>query len=185
MINVTRMPFDPGPAAWNELLPEGPHYSAIEGACTADWLVVGAGFAGLSAARRLQQLHPNDRIVLIEARSVCEGPAGRNSGFMIDLPHNLASSDYAGALETDRLQTAMNRAAIAFARDAVVEHGFPAEAMVQSGKINAAATRKGSAQRRSCSVRRAISRQRGPTSCSPRRGSRTSQAPRSPAETWL
>jgi glycine/D-amino acid oxidase-like deaminating enzyme len=35
--------------------------------------------------------------VLLEAGRVAEGAAGRNSGFMIDLPHELTSEDYAGA----------------------------------------------------------------------------------------
>ena len=30
---------------------------------SADWLVIGGGFAGLSAARRLNQLHPTDKVV--------------------------------------------------------------------------------------------------------------------------
>ncbi|MCA9772984.1 MAG: FAD-dependent oxidoreductase, partial [Myxococcales bacterium] len=49
--------------------------------------IIGAGFAGLAAARRLAQLRPQDTVVILEARAVAEGPAGRNSGFMIDLPH--------------------------------------------------------------------------------------------------
>jgi glycine/D-amino acid oxidase-like deaminating enzyme len=60
----------------------------------ADWLIVGAGFAGLSAARRLAQTRRGESIVVLEARQVADGPAGRNSGLMIDLPHNLASGEY-------------------------------------------------------------------------------------------
>ena len=56
----------------------------------ADYLIIGGGFAGLSAARRLNQLEPTAKIVVLEACDIGEGPAGRNSGFMIDLPHNLA-----------------------------------------------------------------------------------------------
>ena len=62
---------------------------------------------------------------------------------MIDLPHNLASDDYAGSPEADRIQTEMNRAAIAFAANAKDEFAMPDEALVRSGKINAAATEKG------------------------------------------
>ena len=115
----------------------------LEDDCVADWLVIGAGFAGLAAARRLRQLHPEASIALLEARRIAEGPVGRNSGFMIDLPHNLTSDDYAGALNADRIQTAMNRSAISFARDAASEYDMGGEAFVVSGKTNAAASAKG------------------------------------------
>lgn len=143
MIKVKRLPRDPGPAAWNALLPPARPARQLEESITADWLVIGAGWAGLAAARRLQQLRAGDRITLLEASRVGEGPAGRNSGFMIDLPHDLASDNYNGAAENDRRQIAMNRAAIAFAAEAAEELGMSAEAFSQSGKVNAAATEKG------------------------------------------
>ncbi len=143
MVEVTRQPFDPGPAGWNEILPPHPGFAALETDESADVLIIGGGFTGLSAARRLFQLDPKLRIVLLEARRMAEGPAGRNSGFMIDLPHNLSTSNYAGQAELDREKTQVNRAAIAFARDAADEYAMPREAFAQSGKINAAATNKG------------------------------------------
>lgn len=143
MYSADRLPFDPGPAAWNELLENRTRYPDLEGQKTADVTIVGAGFAGISAARRLKQLDPNLSIILLEARTIGEGPAGRNSGFMIDLPHNLASKDYAGTKETDTAQTLANRRAISFAQDAAEEYQMPNEAFERCGKINAAATPKG------------------------------------------
>jgi len=145
VITVKRLPKDPGPAAWNFLLPPPPPGRRLEDTITADWLVIGAGWAGLAAARRLQQRCAGDRIVMLEASRVGEGPAGRNSGFMIDLPHDLASDSYSGAADSDRQQIAMNRAAIAFAAEAAADLDMPAEAFSQAGKINAAATEKGAA----------------------------------------
>ncbi len=55
---------------------------------------------------------------MLEAGRLAEGASGRNSGFMIDLPHDLTSDDYAGHGD-DRAMIALNRHAIAFARDAV------------------------------------------------------------------
>lgn len=55
----------------------------------ADIVVVGAGFAGVSATARLAQNHPDLKIVLLEALKIGEGTSGRNAGFVIDLPHNL------------------------------------------------------------------------------------------------
>ncbi|MEM7270735.1 MAG: FAD-dependent oxidoreductase, partial [Pseudomonadota bacterium] len=93
---VDRLPIDTGPAGWNEILPAAPPPNQLAGDETADWLVIGAGFAGLAAARRLAQNNPGDRVVVLDAVRIGEGPVGRNSGFMIDLPHVLTSGDYIG-----------------------------------------------------------------------------------------
>ncbi len=96
----------------------------------ADWLVIGAGFAGLAAARRLRQHHA---IAIVDATRVGHGPAGRNTGFMIDLPHDLQSEDYGGAVDGDRRATTMNRAAIDFVADAARDYAFGDEALARSG----------------------------------------------------
>lgn len=149
MITVSRLPRDPGPAGWNAILPAADKAEPLAGSLQSDMLIIGAGFAGLSAARRLRQLAPSARIIVLEATRVGDGPAGRNSGFMIDLPHDLASDDYGGAVEKDHALIRANRAAIAFARDAAADYGMPDEAFRQSGKINAAATRNGLAHNES------------------------------------
>ncbi len=142
-MKVSKLPKDPGPAAWNDVLPTAAPSVVLSDHLNADWLVIGAGFAGLSATRRLSQLHPDARIVLLEARRVGSGPAGRNSGFMIDLPHDLSSSDYGGDTEQDLKQIRMNRAGIDFAADMAADFGLSEEAFVRSGKVNAAATDAG------------------------------------------
>jgi glycine/D-amino acid oxidase-like deaminating enzyme len=81
-------------SGWYELLPPPAPARELSQSLTADWVVIGAGFAGLAAARRLTQLCPGDKIVLLEAQRVGWGAAGRNSGFMIDLPHDLSTEDY-------------------------------------------------------------------------------------------
>ncbi|MEO0711382.1 MAG: FAD-dependent oxidoreductase, partial [Pseudomonadota bacterium] len=111
-MQVTRLPCDPGPAGWNRLLPGAAPPVPLEGRITADWLVIGAGFAGIAAAHRLSKKAPGDRIVVLDAVRVGDGPAGRNSGFMIDLPHDLTSDDYGGALDADLAQTRDNRRGI-------------------------------------------------------------------------
>ena len=54
---IAQLPQDPGPAAWDEILPPAKLRPELQQPLTADWLIVGAGFAGLSAARRLSELH--------------------------------------------------------------------------------------------------------------------------------
>ncbi len=142
-IDISKLPVDPGPAAWNCLLDAPAPARQLEDDVTAEWLVIGAGFAGLAAARRLSQLCPEDRIVILEARRLAEGPAGRNSGFMIDLPHDLASSDYGGALDHDVNLTADNRHAIDFAAQMAADFGMKKDVFHRCGKVNGAATAKG------------------------------------------
>jgi len=140
---IKQLPVDPGPAAWSELLAPAPSRPALTEKSTADWLVIGAGFAGLSAARRLAELHPTDRIVVLDACRVAEGPSGRNSGFMIDVPHDLSSDDYGGNADNDHRQIRLNRAAIDYAMQAKAQWQMSDEAIVASGKINGAMTSRG------------------------------------------
>ena len=143
MTEVTQLPVDLGVPGWNALLSERQPSPALEQDIETDYLIVGAGFAGLSAARRLNQLDNEASVVILEASRVAEGPAGRNSGFMIDLPHVLSSSNYAGQAQEDIKRTRMNRAAIDFAGSMVKEFQMPGEAFVRSGKTNAAASDAG------------------------------------------
>ncbi len=53
-----------------------------------DWLIIGAGYTGLSAARKLSQLHPNHKIILVDAQLAGEGASGRNSGYLVDTTLN-------------------------------------------------------------------------------------------------
>lgn len=71
---------------WYNILPAPPAARRLEGDLTADWLVVGAGFTGLSAARTLAGHFPEKRIALIDADRVGKGASGRNAGFAIDVP---------------------------------------------------------------------------------------------------
>jgi monoamine oxidase len=96
MIDVDLKPADLGRGGWDAILPEREPQAQLEHDIDCDYLVVGAGFAGLSAAWRLHQLDAQARIVILEAHQLASGPAGRNSGFMIDLPHSLAGGSYAG-----------------------------------------------------------------------------------------
>ena len=135
-------PSDIPGSGWYETLPPPGPARELDGEITADWAIVGAGFAGLAAARRLAQLFPGDRIVVLDAQRVGFGAAGRNSGFMIDLPHDLSSEAYAGGLERDRQQIAMNRSAIDFAQEAVEDYGLQAY-FAPSGKVHGASNQRG------------------------------------------
>jgi len=69
---------------------------SLSGTHRYKWTIVGAGFTGLSCAYRLAELHPNDRILLLDARQVGQGASGRNAGFAI------AASYFPGKYELDK-----------------------------------------------------------------------------------
>lgn len=136
---ILNFPQHRGPAAWSAILGPQKPPTPLEKEITADFVVIGAGFAGLSAARRLTQLQPGARIVVLDAGMLAEGASGRNSGFMIDLPHELTTKDYSGVGD-DRTIIRLNRSAIAFAKEAVEEYGIDANFFDPAGKVNGAAS---------------------------------------------
>lgn len=144
-MQVEAKPADLGDSGWHAILPSREPQTELQQDIDCDYVVVGAGFAGLMAARRLRQLDAGASIAIVEAHQVGSGPAGRNSGFMIDLPHGLGGGGYAGDDSTDRRNIRMNRAAIAFAEDCARQYAFADAAFAPSGKINAAAGTGGKA----------------------------------------
>lgn len=136
---ATHVPQHRGPAAWNVILGTPPAPRIAERDCSVDFVIIGAGFAGLAAARRLTQLAPDASVVVLDAGRIAEGAAGRNSGFMIDLPHELTSEDYAGAGD-DQAVISLNRQAQSFAKDAVDDYGIDGNFFDPAGKINGAAS---------------------------------------------
>jgi len=147
---AVRTPAFNGPAGWSVILPPVAPRARLEGTVGCDIAIVGGGFAGLAAARRLHQIDPGIEVVILDAARISEGGTGRNSGFMIDLPHELTSSDYAGSSDShDRTVTRLNRFAIDFAGEAVQEYGIPDGYFQRSGKINAAGSEAGTAANRS------------------------------------
>lgn len=86
------LPFNHNQVGW----PAGQYAFApqpmLRGRFTADWLIVGAGFAGVAFARRLSEINPDLRILIVDACSPRDSSSARNSGFVIGLPHNIGSS---------------------------------------------------------------------------------------------
>lgn len=83
---------------WAELLPERKASQPLRGSHRVSWVVVGAGVTGLAGARRLAERHPEQEILLLEARLVGQGASGRSSGFAVAISH------FDGGLKADQMQ---------------------------------------------------------------------------------
>lgn len=137
---IRLLPSDDACNGWNALLPPRAARPALRGDVTADWVVVGAGFTGLAAARRLAELRPHDRIIVLEAQTVADGSSGRNSGFAIDLPHNITSS--VEELALSHAYRRLARASIDHLRTLTTRHAIACD-WTDSGKYHAAASAHG------------------------------------------
>ena len=55
---------------------------------STNWLIIGAGFTGLSAARKLGEIFPKEKIIIVDAQLAGDGASGRNSGYLVDTTLN-------------------------------------------------------------------------------------------------
>ncbi|MCP1519139.1 glycine/D-amino acid oxidase-like deaminating enzyme [Pseudomonas migulae] len=97
----------------------------LNGTVKADWLIIGAGITGLSAAHSLAQLHPQARIVIVDRQRAAQGASARNSGFVVGHEHPtrdelIGNHGFAG-YEVD---TAISRAASDEVRQRIARHGI-------------------------------------------------------------
>jgi len=56
MASNIKIPINPGRTGWKEILPTRTVNQNLSDNINADYLIIGGGFAGLSAARRLNQI---------------------------------------------------------------------------------------------------------------------------------
>ena len=71
----------------NDLNPRT-NFKSLDKNHDCDWLIIGAGYTGLSAARKLGQIYPNQEIILVDAQLAGEGASSRNSGYLVDTTLN-------------------------------------------------------------------------------------------------
>ena len=74
--------------SWINDLPKRSNIRSINKDEDCDFLIVGAGYTGVSAARKLGQLDPNQKILLVDAQLAGEGASSRNSGYLVDTTLN-------------------------------------------------------------------------------------------------
>ncbi len=106
----------------------------LEDDLTADAVVIGAGLTGLAAARRLAELEPGGRVVVLDAQRAGHGASARSSGFVVDIAYFTTAMEPAAAARHVRL----SRAGIAALRRQVADHEIDC-AWDDTGWIHAAA----------------------------------------------
>lgn len=140
---ANRLPNDLDGCGWYEIADLTPRsQQTLTDGQAFDFAIIGAGFTGLSAAHRLAQLRPDATIAIFDAQGVGQGTAGRNSGFMVDLPHSLSSDNYASAYEVDKQQIRFNRYGIDFAKQLAAQFDLPDHVFNSGGKYHGATTEK-------------------------------------------
>ena len=137
---VRHLPVNDGSNGWSRILAPRQARPALAGDCNFDWVVIGAGYVGLAAARRLAENRPGDRIALVEAGEVGENASGRNSGFAIDLPHVISSSQ--DELEGSQRYMALARAAIDYHETQIERYGIDCD-WSRPGKYQTASSPEG------------------------------------------
>ena len=74
--------------AWLNYLPKRFNIKKLSKNLISDYLIVGAGYTGLSTARKLAEINKNKKIIVVDAQLAGEGSSGRNSGFLVDTTLN-------------------------------------------------------------------------------------------------
>lgn len=111
-----------------------------EGTQRFDIAIVGAGYTGLAAARRIAELDPTRSVVVLEGTVIGEGSSGRNSGFV-------SPSDSKIGVATEQLArvdevNALTREGFDYLVSAMEAGGFPCD-LERTGRITGAATKRG------------------------------------------
>ncbi len=135
-MRVHEFPTDDRYCGWHSMLPTPKPARRLTGVHNADWTVLGAGFTGLAAARRIAELHPEARVVVIDAQRVGEGASGRNSGFLLDLGH------YHENLGTHERLIRLGRAGISELREVVEKHQIKCD-WTEQGRLHGVIRRGG------------------------------------------
>ena len=113
---------------WTALAPGLAPYPSLGSDLSADCVVVGAGFTGLAAARRVAELRPGARVVLVEAKRVTGGASSRNSGFAVanESPgHAQLHTEHGRA--SYATMNRIDRAGVGELRRLIAKHGIAAE----------------------------------------------------------
>ncbi|WP_233859562.1 NAD(P)/FAD-dependent oxidoreductase [Paraburkholderia sp. HD33-4] len=141
-LEFARFPAPDGVNGWWESLPPAAPANRVSSQHRYDWVVVGGGITGLCAARRLAELAPDASIAIVEADRIGRTTAGRNSGFFVDLPHDISSESYSRSVAEDKADVRFQRHGIDYVRSIVRQHNIDCD-WRDEGKFHASVNKKG------------------------------------------
>lgn len=110
---------------WIAQAGNSPQRDSLSGKHRADWLVIGAGITGLSAAHSLAEMHPQARIVVVDRQRAAQGASARNSGFVVAHEHPVEAELQGNRGFADfQVDTSISRAASDEVRKRIARHGI-------------------------------------------------------------
>lgn len=122
---------------WVHTTASSPSYPQLTEIKRADWVIVGAGLTGLSAAYRIAELNPADSIILLDAEQAGKGASSRNSGYIVDVTLNDGGSTLADE-QTQLAKNRLNKAGLDLLRQRVEQYRIQCD-WDESGKFHCAA----------------------------------------------
>ncbi len=125
---------------WNAMLPPRQARQRAVGSIRVRYAVVGAGYTGLAAARRLHELEPDASIAVLEATTIGEGSSARNSGFMTPSDSKIGLS--LGEMDRAEQLNAFSKEGFTCLTDLMAAGGIECD-LERSGRVTAAATDTG------------------------------------------
>ena len=129
-------PSNDNDCGWTTTLPPRTPTPHLKGQWDTDWVIVGAGYTGLSAAKKLAELLPQQRITLVDAQAAGEGASARNSGYLVDSTLNDGHLSDTG-LAAYQQKYALNNRAVSIVESLVNTHSMDVD-WDASGKFHAA-----------------------------------------------
>ena len=126
--------------SWINDLDKRSNIKSLDRNKSCDWLIVGAGYTGLSAARKLSELNPGKKIIIIDAQLAGEGASGRNSGYLVDTTLNDGFTSNK-ELSNYKMKTNIYKLGIEVVKKFIIEHQVDCD-WNESGKYFASSNEK-------------------------------------------
>lgn len=130
-------------SGWNALLPQRAPRDQLPSGRRYSAIVVGAGYTGLAAARRIAELMPGSEILVIEASEIGEGSSARNSGFVTVTPATPHSNAHGSADDDAARKIRISVAGLDWLRTLVRDHNIHCDWDEKAPRIDVAVTRAG------------------------------------------
>ncbi|MCZ0733452.1 NAD(P)/FAD-dependent oxidoreductase [Phreatobacter sp. AB_2022a] len=143
MTNHETAPAYKARSGWNALLPERVPREEVPRQRRFRTIVVGAGYTGLAAARRLAELAPGEEVLLLDAATMGEGASGRNSGYLLINPGEPSANAAGFTADWAARQIALVQAGLDWLRQLVATHAIACDWQEDVPAITAAATAGG------------------------------------------